>query len=95
MIIKEYFHFRDNGIVISISVIQCIVEVVHMNVFYFYSFMLTGYSNVIDQYFNLYMIIITVIILPSFYLNGEAAFRRNLVVYGPFKAMKNAIIGKM
>ena len=48
-----------------------------------------------DQFFNLYAIIITVIILPSFYLNGEAAFRRNLAVYGSFKAMKNAIFGKM
>ena len=53
------------------------------------------YTNSIDQFFNLYAIIITVIILPSFYLNGEAAFRRNLAIYGSFKAMKNAIFGKM
>ncbi len=62
-----------------------------MTVFYFYSYMKTDYTTIIDPFFNLYLIIITVIILPSFYLNGEAAFSRNLVVYGPFKAMKNAI----
>ena len=66
-----------------------------MNIFYFYIYMIFGYSNLMDKFFNLYIIIITVIILPSFYLNGEAAFRRNLAVNGPFKAMKNVIIGKM
>ena len=66
-----------------------------MTIFYLYSYMKTDYTNVIDQFFNLYAIIITVIILPSFYLNGEAAFRRNLAVHGSFKAMKNAIFGKM
>ena len=48
-----------------------------------------------DKFFNLYIIIMMVVILPSFYLNGEAAFRRNLDAHGPFKAMKNVIIGKM
>ena len=66
-----------------------------MTVFYFYSYMKTDYTTIMDPFFNLYLIIITVIILPSFYLQGEAAFGRNLVVHGPFKAMKNAIIGKM
>ena len=66
-----------------------------MAILYLYSYMKTDYTNIIDQFFNLYAIIITVIILPSFYLNGEAAFRRNLAVNGPFKAMKNAIFGKM
>ena len=66
-----------------------------MNIFYFYIYMIVGYSNTIDKFFNLYLITITIIILPSFYLKGEAAFRRNLAVNGPFKAMKNAIIGKM
>ena len=80
---------------ISISVIQWIVEVLHMTVFYFYIYMKTDYTTIMDPFFNLYIIIITVIILPSFYLKGEAAFRRNLVVHGPFKAMKNAIIGEM
>ena len=66
-----------------------------MNIFYFYMYMIVGCSNFIDKFFNLYLIIISVIILPSFYLKGEAAFRRNLAVNGPFKAMKNVIIGKM
>ena len=92
---KQRNIFRDNGIVISISVIQWIVEVLHMNIFYFYIYMIVGYSNIIDKFFNLYLIIIMVVVLPSFYLNGEAAFRRNLVAHGPFRAMKNVIIGKM
>ena len=92
---KQRNIFRDNGIVISISVIQWIVEVLHMNIFYFYIYMIVGYSNIIDKFFNLYLIIIMVVVLPSFYLNGEAAFRRNLVVHGPFKAIKNVIVGKM
>ena len=93
IIIQEYF--RDNGIVISISIIQWIAELIHNAIFYFYIFLLVGYSNTFDKFFNLYLITIMVIILPSFYLNGEAAFRRNLVVHGPFKAMKNVIVGKM
>ena len=80
---------------ISISIIQWIAELIHNAIFYFYIFLIVGYSNIIDKFFNLYLITITVIILPSFYLKGEAAFRRNLTVNGPFKAMKNVIIGKM
>ena len=80
---------------ISISIIQWIAEIIHNAIFYFYLFLIVGYSNVIDMFFNLYLIIVTVIILPSFYLKGEAAFRRNLVVHGLFKAMKNVIIGRM
>ena len=79
----------------SISFVQWIVEVLQIIIFYFYIYMIVGYSNTIDKFFNLYLIIITVIILPSFYLKGEAAFRRNLAVNGPFKAMKNVILGKM
>ena len=79
----------------SISVVQWIVEVLQIVIFYFYISMIVGYSNTIDKFFNLYLIIITVIILPSFYLNGEAAFRRNVAVNGAFKAMKNVILGKM
>ena len=87
--------FRDNGIVISISLIQWIVEFIHMVIYYSYIYMLNGYSNLIDKFFNLYAIVVNVIILPCFYLNGEAAFRRNLVTFGPMRAMKNVITGKM
>ena len=80
---------------ISISIIQWIAELIHNAIFYFYIFLIVGYSNIMDKFFNLYIIIMMVVILPSFYLNGEAAFRRNLDAHGPFKAMKNVIIGKM
>ena len=80
---------------ISISIVQWIAELIHNAIFYFYIFLIVGYSNTFDKFFNLFVITIMVIILPSFYLNGEAAFRRNLVVHGPFKAIKNVIVGKM
>ena len=79
----------------SISMIQLSVEMIHIIVYSLYVYFLDGYSNLIGKLFSLYLIVITVIILPCFYLNGEAAFRRNLVTYGPIRAMKNVIIGKM
>ena len=93
--IIEYNIFRDNGIVISISVLQCSVEFIFMITCSFYIYILNGYSKTFDKFFNIYLSIVTVIILPTFYLNGEAAFRRNLAAYGPFRALKNAIVGKL
>ena len=93
--IIKYNIFRDNGIVISISVVQCSVEFILMITCSFYIYILNGYSKTFDKFFNIYLLIVTVIILPTFYLNGEAAFRRNLVAYGPFRALKNAIVGKL
>ena len=92
---NNYNIFRDNGIVISISVVQCSVECILMITCSFYIYFLNGYSKTFDKFFNIYLSIVTVIILPTFYLNGEAAFRRNLVAYGPFRALKNAIVGKL
>ena len=91
----KYNIFRDNGIVISISVVQCSVECILMITCSFYIYFLNGYSKTFDKFFNIYLSIVTVIILPTFYLNGEAAFRRNLAAYGPFRALKNAIVGKL
>ena len=93
--IINYNIFRDNGIVISISVVQCSVECILMITCSFYIYFLNGYSKTFDKFFNIYLSIVTVIILPTFYLNGEAAFRRNLAAYGPFRALKNAIVGKL
>ena len=93
--IIKYNIFRDNGIVISISVVQCSVEFIFKITCSFYIYILNGYSKTFDKFFNIYLLIVTVIILPTFYLNGEAAFRRNLVAYGPFRALKNAIVGKL
>ena len=92
---KQRNIFRDNGIVISISVLQCSVEFIFMITCSFYIYILNGYSKTFDKFFNIYLSIVTVIILPTFYLNGEAAFRRNLAAYGPFRALKNAIVGKL
>ena len=93
--IINYNIFRDNGIVISISVVQCSVECILMITCSFYIYFLNGYSKTFDKFFNIYLSIVTVIILPTFYLNGEAAFRRNLAAYGPLRALKNAIVGKL
>ena len=93
--ISSHNIFRDNGIVISISVVQCSVEFILMITCSFYIYFLNGYSKTFDKFFNIYLSIVTVIILPTFYLNGEAAFRRNLAAYGPLRALKNAIVGKL
>ena len=80
---------RDNGLVISISIIQWGIEVVNTILYYIYVIFLNGISNYADKFFSLYLITFTMIIQPSFYLYGDAEFRRSLVDHGFFVTIKN------
>lgn len=68
----------DNGIVISISVIQWGIEVLHAIFTTNYFIFLHGISNYADKFFALYLISFNIIIQTAFYLNGDASFRRKL-----------------
>ena len=85
------FNFRDNGITISISIIQWAFEVMNMVLYYSYIFLFHGNSNFMDKFFSLYLISFSMIIQPAFYLNGDFVFRRNWAVKGPIKALKIAL----
>ena len=82
---------RDNGIVISISIIQWAVEVLHtlFTLLFFHFFQ--GISNYADKYFTLYLFTFTMIVQPSFYLNGDATFRRKLDQDGFLSALKSTL----
>ena len=86
-----FFNCRDNGITISISIIQWAFEVMNMVLWYSYIFLFHGNSNFMDKFFSLYLISFTMIIQPAFYLNGDFVFRRNWAVKGPIKALKIAL----
>ena len=93
MIGKKSYQIRkiDNGIVISISVIQWALEVLHTIFTFSYFIFFHGISNYADKFFGLYLIIFTVIIQPAFYLNGDATFRRKLAQQGFMPALKTIV----
>ena len=74
---KESPIFRDNGISISISIMQLGIEIINQIIYYSYIFIFHGKSNFLDKLFGLYLIAFTMIIQPAFYLNGDFKFRRN------------------
>lgn len=78
----------DNGIVISISIIQWGVEVVHAILSTTFFIFCHGISNYADKFFSLYLICFTMIIQPAFYLNGDATFRRKWAQKGFLSALK-------
>ena len=89
---KQYLRRkRDNGIVISISIIQWATEVANFVFYYIYMYFLHGLSNYSDKFFALYLITFTMVIQPSFYLGGDFNFRRNLVQHGIFFAVKSVL----
>ena len=85
-----YLFFRDNGIVISVSIAQWVFEL--FNIVFFICFLnfIIGYSLLIDKFFGLYNVVTIMIIQPSFYLKGDETFRRNWANHGFFEAMKIA-----
>ncbi len=82
---------RDNGIVISISIIQWAIEIINIVSYYSYILFLHGWSNYLDKFFSIYLISFTMIIQPSFYLNGDQTFRRSLDQKGLWSALKAVI----
>lgn len=93
MISEKHYHLRkrDNGIVISISIIQWILELINFIFYYIYIHFLYGNSNIADKFYSLFVITFTLIIQPGFYLTGDSEFRRNLDQNGLSVAMKEAL----
>ena len=89
---KEYLNRKqDNGIVISISILQWLIEVINFIYYLSYVHFLHGQSNYMDKFFGLYLITFTMIVQPAFYLNGDKTFRTNVSRHGMFKAIKMAL----
>ena len=84
-----YIDFRDNGIVISISIAQLIFEFINV-VFYgvYMNFFYGMNGELMDKFFALYNITTLMVIQPSFYLKGDENFRKNWVNHGPIQAIK-------
>ena len=93
MIGKKSYQIRkvDNGIVISISIVQWGLEVLHAIFTTIYFVFFHGISNYADKFFSLYLISFTMIIQPAFYLNGDATFRRKLAQQGFLPALKTVL----
>ena len=87
----SYFFIPDNGLVISISIIQWTFEVINVFVYLLYIYFIYGYSNFLDKFFTLYLIFFMTVLQPSFYLNGDAAFRRLVANEGLIRAVKWAL----
>ena len=79
---------RDNGIVISISIVQWLFEWVHICFFHIYVHNFSGTSLLIDNFFDLYNIAALMVIEPCFYLRADETFRRNWATLGPIQAIK-------
>ena len=83
---------RDNGIVISISIVQWLYEWVNICFFHIYIHTFSGTSLLIDNFFDLYNIAALMVIEPCFYLRADETFRRNWANLGPFQAIKLAFL---
>ena len=77
------FFFRDNGIVISISIAQWLFEYVNILFFHLYMHKYHGFDTLADKCFDLYNIFTMMVIAPCFYLRGDETFRRNWANLGP------------
>ena len=64
----------DNGIVISISVIQWGIEVLHAIFTTNYFIFLHGISNYADKFFALYLISFNIIIQTAFFIKDAQSF---------------------
>lgn len=85
-------NFRDLGIVIKIAVIQWILEFLHNIGLLAFIYFFNGYSHILDKFVALYMTTFYFVVLPSFYLSGDAEFRSILARKGFFSAIKMTLL---
>ena len=83
---------RDQGVVISISIVQWSIEMCHLLIYHIYIFLIYGRSNTFDKFFHLYLISFGNIIMPLFYLNGDIRFRTNITNRGIIYALRKALL---
>ena len=86
------FSSRDNGIVISISIVQWLFEYINILFVHLYMHAILGYSPLMDKLFGLYKIGSLMVVEPCFYLKGDETFRRNWANLGFIEAMKQAFL---
>ena len=79
------------GIVINISILQWITELVIYMISLLFAFFLAGVDSDLDKFFALFITAFIMVILPSFYLNGDIEFRTDLAKNGYLNALKNAL----
>ena len=82
--------FRDNGITTQILTYQLYVELF----FFFIAFIRSQFFIPVDFFYKLTGIISTFamfVILPLFYLNGDANFRNRVLHQGLWKALKKEL----
>ena len=90
-IVNLYYHYRDDGIVISISIWQCLVE-------FCTNFLIIGCLFIFKEHtYNLleFLLLITCclnyVIFPSFYLLADFRFRNTFYQRGSFQAVWSAL----
>ena len=98
-ILKSYISFRftffrEHGVIISISICQWALEVVHLFVCQIYLFFVLGQNEILDKIFHLYIGTFSAILQPSFYLMGDKAFRNDLSNKGLISALKTALMDR-
>ena len=79
---------RDNGIVIRISIIQWFVEMCNLIFYFIYVMYIFGWNLLADKFFNLYCVLVIMVIQPAFYVTGDSQFRAALASRGFIHAMK-------
>ena len=86
------YDYRDNGIVLSISMIQWLLEVINLINYLVFFFFFNGWSKIIDKLYNIFIVSFYAIFQPAFYLNGDFRFRRNLDNKGFIEAFRLALL---
>ena len=80
--------------IISISICQWVLEVVHLVVYLSYVFLMYGQNFIMDNIFQVYLMAFGFVLQPSFYLMGDKAFRNDLADKGLITALKTALLDR-
>ena len=78
---------RDDGIVMSISVLQWTIEMGYYVLYFVYYNIFHGCNIVADKCFIIFNFFVLFVVEPAFYINGDSQFRRKLANEGFFSAL--------
>ena len=73
---------------IRISILQWLVEILNIFIFFTYIIYFSGWNLLADKFFNLYSLAFGIIIQPAFYVGGDVQFRTTLANKGVLHAVK-------
>ena len=82
---------RDDGVVLTISIFQWLVELCNFALYYLYIIFFIGWSNTLDHFFNLYLLTFQFILQPGFYVSANGKFRLDVVNHGIICALINVL----